>query len=186
MLRCSGWCNKGYRYLVNYNPVSKRRTMTQTHAVLILHGHTQHLATEHWLNTLLFSVLLDRGEYLESMLNAHFCILHYTTHLINILPCSFLSLSCPLSVQLQLAPIRTALLFLSISLPRMHQFQKSLCPSPRGGPEDSKTPPTCKVWMILSQAMAFWTKRCFEIIKDLLVFGTKLSIKIIFRNFNFL
>ena len=32
------------------------------------------------------------------------------------------------------------------------------------------TPPTCKVWMILSQFMALPKKHCFEIIKDLLVF----------------
>ena len=37
--------------------------------------------------------------------------------------------------------------------PRMHQSSKSLWPSSRGGPEVSKTPPTCKVWMILSQVM---------------------------------
>ena len=41
-----------------------------------------------------------------------------------------------------------------ITQPKMHQFKKSLCPSSRGGPEDSKTPPTCKVWIILSQVMA--------------------------------
>ena len=29
-----------------------------------------------------------------------------------------------------------------ITHPRMHQFKKSLCPSSRGGPEDSKTHPT--------------------------------------------
>ena len=44
--------------------------------------------------------------------------------------------------------------FLWITQPKMHQFQKSLCPFSRGGPEDSKTPPTCKVCMILSQVMA--------------------------------
>ena len=37
--------------------------------------------------------------------------------------------------------------------PRMHQSSKSLWPSSRVGPEVSKTPPTCKVWMILSQVM---------------------------------
>ena len=55
---------------------------------------------------------------------------------------------------LQLARIRMALPFLSISQPRLHQIQISLRPSCRGGPEDSKTPPTCKVWIILSQDMA--------------------------------
>ena len=37
--------------------------------------------------------------------------------------------------------------------PRMHQSSKSLRPSSRVGPEVSKTPPTCKVWMILCQVM---------------------------------
>ena len=44
----------------------------------------------------------------------------------------------------------------------MHQFLKSLCPSSRGGPEDSKTPPTCKICMILSQVMAHPKKQCFD------------------------
>ena len=44
--------------------------------------------------------------------------------------------------------------FSSISQPRMHQFEKSQCPSSRGGPEDSKTPPTCEVWIICGQVMA--------------------------------
>ena len=35
----------------------------------------------------------------------------------------------------------------------MHQSSKSLRPSSRVGPEVSKTPPTCKVWVILSQVM---------------------------------
>ena len=52
--------------------------------------------------------------------------------------------------------------------PRMHQSSKSLWPSSRGGPEDSKTPPTCKVWMIFSQVMTIPKKQCFEIINDLL------------------
>ena len=38
--------------------------------------------------------------------------------------------------------------------PRMHQSLKSLWPPSRGAPEVSKTPPTCQVWMILSQVMA--------------------------------
>ena len=87
---------------------------------------------------------------------------------------------------LQMAPIRMALSFSSISQPRLHQFQLSLWPSCRGGPEDSKTLPTCKVWIILSQVMALPKKQCFEIIEDLLVFWTNLSIKIIFAIFNFL
>ena len=57
--------------------------------------------------------------------------------------------------------------FLSISKPRLHQIQISLRPSCRGGPEDSETPPTCKVWMILSQVMALPKKQCFETIEDL-------------------
>ena len=32
----------------------------------------------------------------------------------------------------------------------------------RGGPEDSKTPPTCKICMILSQVMAHPKKQCFD------------------------
>ena len=71
---------------------------------------------------------------------------------------------------IQLAPIRMALSFSSISQPRLHQFQLSLWPSCRGGPEDSKTPPTCKVWIILSQVIALPKKQCFEINEDLLVF----------------
>ena len=54
------------------------------------------------------------------------------------------------------------------------------------GLEVSKTPPTCKVLIILSQVMALPKKQCFEIIEDLLIFRTKLSIKIIFAIFNFL
>ena len=38
--------------------------------------------------------------------------------------------------------------------PRLHQIQISLRPSCRGGPEDSETPPTCKVWIIFSQVTA--------------------------------
>ena len=37
---------------------------------------------------------------------------------------------------------------------RLHQFQLFLWPSCRGGPEDSKTPPACKIRFILSQDMA--------------------------------
>ena len=37
--------------------------------------------------------------------------------------------------------------------PRMHQSSKSLWPSSRGGPEVSKTPPTCSIWWIWSQVM---------------------------------
>ena len=75
-----------------------------------------------------------------------------------------------LFLHLQLAPIRMALPFLPISQPRLHQIQISLRPSCRGGPEDSETPPTCKVWMILSQVMALPKKQCFETFEDLLVF----------------
>ena len=58
----------------------------------------------------------------------------------------------------------------SLKSPRMHQSSKSLWPSSRVGPEVSKTPPTCKVRIILSQVMALPKKQCFEIIEDLLVF----------------
>ena len=44
----------------------------------------------------------------------------------------------------------------------MHQSSKSLCPSLRGVPEDSKTPPTCQVWMILSQVIAIGRKLKFS------------------------
>ena len=60
--------------------------------------------------------------------------------------------------------------FLSISQPKVHQFQLSLWPSGRGGLEVSKTPPTCKVLIILSQVMALPKKQCFEVIEDLFVF----------------
>ena len=49
-----------------------------------------------------------------------------------------------------------------ITQPRMHQSSKSLCPSLRGVPEDSKTPPTCQVWMILSQVIAIGRKLKFS------------------------
>ena len=55
---------------------------------------------------------------------------------------------------LQLARIRMALPFLSISQPRLHQIQISLRPSCRGSPEDSKTHPACKIRIILSKVMA--------------------------------
>ena len=55
---------------------------------------------------------------------------------------------------IQLAPLRMRLSFSLISQPRMHQLWKYLWPLSRGGPEDSKTPPTCKVWMIWSEVMA--------------------------------
>ena len=35
---------------------------------------------------------------------------------------------------------------LQLSQPILEQLSKSQCPSSRGDPEDSKTPPTCKVW----------------------------------------
>ena len=56
-----------------------------------------------------------------------------------------------------------------LKLHRMHQSSKSLWPSSRGGPEVSKTPPACKVSMILSQVMTLPKKQCFEVIEDLLV-----------------
>ena len=59
-------------------------------------------------------------------------------------------------------------------------LKKCLCPSSRGAPEDSASPTTCKVCMIFNQVLTIPKKRCFEIVKDLLVFWTKLSIKIIF------
>ena len=39
----------------------------------------------------------------------------------------------------------------------------------KGGPDDSKPPPTCKFLMILGQVMALPKKHWLEIIKDLLV-----------------
>ena len=56
----------------------------------------------------------------------------------------------------------------------MHQSSKSLWPSSRGGPEVSKTPPTCKVWMILCQVMTSTKKQCFEVINDLLCILNKI------------
>ena len=49
-----------------------------------------------------------------------------------------------------------------ITQPRIHQSSKSLCPSVRGAPEDSKTPPTCQVLMILSQVIAIGRKLKFS------------------------
>ena len=63
------------------------------------------------------------------------------------------------------------------------ELVKYLCSSSRGSPDNSKTPSTCKVWMILKQVMTIPKNWCFVIIKDLLVFRTKLSIKTIFGNF---
>ena len=37
-------------------------------------------------------------------------------------------------------------------------------------PDDSKTPPTCKVLIILCQVIALPKKQCFETIEDLLVY----------------
>ena len=53
-----------------------------------------------------------------------------------------------------------SLVFSWITQPRIHQFQKSLCPS--SCPEVSKTPPTYEVCMILSQVMALPKKQCFD------------------------
>ena len=53
--------------------------------------------------------------------------------------------------QLECACRKYSWFFLSISQLRMHQYQKSLCPSSRGGPEKSKTPPTCEVLILGSQ-----------------------------------
>merc|ERR1712197_223229 len=61
----------------------------------------------------------------------------------------------------------------------MHQFKKSLCPSSRGGPEDSKTPPTCKICMILSQVMAHPKKQCFDFP------SLNLQSKLFWENFTF-
>ena len=44
----------------------------------------------------------------------------------------------------------------------MHQSEKSQCPSSRGGPEDSKTPPTFEVCMIISQVIGLPKKQCFD------------------------
>ena len=52
---------------------------------------------------------------------------------------------------IQLASIEIALSFSSISQPMVHQFEKSWCPSSRGGPEVSKTPQRVKFG-------CFWAK----------------------------
>ena len=44
----------------------------------------------------------------------------------------------------------------------MHQSSISLCPSLRGVPEGSKTPPTCQVWMILRKVIAIGRKLKFS------------------------
>ena len=75
--------------------------------------------------------------------------------------CQLIHIRC---YNIQLARIRMALSFSSISESRLHQFQLSLWPSCRGGPEDSKTPPNCKVWIILSRVMALPKKQCFRIL----------------------
>ena len=49
-----------------------------------------------------------------------------------------------------------------ITQPEMHQSEKSQCPSSRGGPEVSKTPPTCEVCLSLSQVIAHPKKQCFD------------------------
>ena len=72
--------------------------------------------------------------------------------------------------------------FSGITRPWMNQSSTYLCPSSRADLEDSKTPPTCKVWMILSQVTALPKKQCFETIEDLLVFWTNLNIIRIFCN----
>ena len=61
-------------------------------------------------------------------------------------------------------------MFWGITRPRMHQFSKSLCPSSRGGPEDSKTHPTSSISWILGKVMAIPKKHCFEQIDNLHVF----------------
>ena len=68
----------------------------------------------------------------------------------------------------------------------MYQSSKSLWPSSKGGPEVSKTPPTRKVWMIMSQVMTIPKNNVLRYLMICFVFGTNLSIKIIFGNFYFL
>ena len=51
-----------------------------------------------------------------------------TTEIIFLLFCQFSNGGCQLQLQ--------------FSWPFLHQFSKFLCPSSRGDPEDSKTPPT--------------------------------------------
>ena len=67
--------------------------------------------------------------------------------------------------------MQMVLLFSSNSQPRLHLLQSiTIISLSRGGPEDSKTPATGKVGIILSQVMALPKKQCFETIEDLLVF----------------
>ena len=76
----------------------------------------------------------------------------------------------PMYLYVQVASLELRLSFSSISQLRMHQSKKILQPSSRGGPEDSKTPPTCKVWVILGHIMAIWRKQNFPkiiLIEDL-------------------
>ena len=63
----------------------------------------------------------------------------FNTDIIFLPVCHFPNEGCQLQIQ--------------FSQPFLHQFSKSLRPSSRGDPEDSETPPTCKVWMILSQVI---------------------------------
>ena len=66
--------------------------------------------------------------------------------------------------------MQMVLLFSSNSQPRLHLLQSiTIISLSRGGPEDSKTPATGKVGIILSQVMALPKKQCFETIEDLLV-----------------
>ena len=65
----------------------------------------------------------------------------------------------------------------------MHEYQKSLCPSSIGGPEVSETPPTCEVWMILSQVSK--KREVFEIIEDCLYFELNCQSKLFLETFIF-
>ena len=60
----------------------------------------------------------------------------------------------------------------------MHQSSKYLCPSSRGSPDSSKTPPTCKVWMILSHVLAIEREQKFPkiVLIDNLVLNTSKSL----------
>ena len=77
--------------------------------------------------------------------------------------------------------MQMVLLFSSNSQPRLHLLQSiTIISLSRGGPEDSKTPATGKVGIILSQVMALPKKQCFETIEDLLASsGPPLDDKII-------
>ena len=86
-----------------------------------------------------------------------------------------------------MARIKTALLFSSISQARMLQFEKSQCPSSRGGPEDSKTSPTCEVpsYGTFKKAM-FWDNWRFTSILNKLEYHKdfcNLSFSLNFHNF---